>query len=999
MPTATQIQNTTSSRATRHTWKVLVAASLFIACTLVASAQVHVAGNAAGRERWVRIGDRVENGTLITVNATGTVNVGTRGSFGPEGTLSFPRDRDFGFPTDVGHLYGLVIRLTSSATNSNDEVREDYAYGASRTICSHARGHLWLAVNDNTPGDNSGEFVVNITIGSCTETDTHVRSTRIHVSSDANVNQAGAEVYVNESRVGVTGSDGTLVLPELPNGSRLMARLQIFENPTYRSNHSRGSTRDWNFRVYQTSAAVNDNGSLASSPISDPTATQELRLSSNNTLVGLHLVASVEWDASRAELEGLRDNQFRPMSQFLFNATDGQFFIEQVDLVDDAAFWGDTDFRIAADLDVRPNVNLRTGGFLYNGLGTWENMRRDPGMIDGWSQPITYAHEFGHYGLDLQDEYWDGHADKFCAPHILESGGDFGSGGAKASCMMFSQFRAAKLCSDRTESPHVHGTWQGDQSCWSHLATQYRDTRTRSFLNSWQIRTPDTRGAVVGSLPNLLAEWQPRVNIENRSRSNLCQPFTIVVTNRDTGLPLDNVQVWLRTSYDQHILEGTSGGYTNPGGGTVRASLGAGMMPLTGIHVGDRIVASGGEYVVTTADCAATSRLDPVPMKFLAVAARMGSMFTDRGNAYEFNAAEQSQQKRPLQINVTPEPFVLAASIEPGKAGQVRIRVRSTAALKTPPQVAINLTGSTGAQPVTMSLDQATASYTGTATLPVNTKASLQVTAIGDNGQPVTRLFSLALSPLNANSDSHIFSANGQLSLIIPTGALPADAIVSIGPSSVPPPSLDADFIVVSGPFSVAASTGQQMKGSAVVRFQLPNRCGDRATDGFDSKSFEIRRYNPENKMWESLGGTLLESVDVISLTTDHLGDYAVTARLLSGASGGSGKKTFTVTDAVLKADEGKIVGRCPALVKFTGYITANGPGTVKYTFTRSDGATGPDFTLEFGTAGTQSVNTTWMLGGAELIEYKGWQALKILSPNDMESSHDTGSFYLGCSK
>ena len=152
--------------------------------------------------------------------------------------------------------------------------------------------------------------------------------------------------------------------------------------------------------------------------------------------------------------------------------------------------------------------------------------------------------------------------------------------------------------------------------------------------------------------------------------------------------------------------------------------------------------------------------------------------------------------------------------------------------------------------------------------------------------------------------------------------------------------------------------------------------------------------------MWESLGGTLLESVDVISLTTDHLGDYAVTARLLSGASGGSGKKTFTVTDAVLKADEGKIIRLVSALNQIHRiYITANGPGTVKYTFTRSDGATGPDFTLEFGTAGTQSVNTTWMLGGAELIEYKGWQALKILSPNEMESSHDTGSFYLGCSK
>jgi hypothetical protein len=69
----------------------------------------------------------------------------------------------------------------------------------------------------------------------------------------------------------------------------------------------------------------------------------------------------------------------------------------------------------------------------------------------------------------------------------------------------------------------------------------------------------------------------------------------------------------------------------------------------------------------------------------------------------------------------------------------------------------------------------------------------------------------------------------------------------------------------------------------------------------------------------------------------------------------------------------------------------------VKYTFTRSDGATGPVFTLDFDAAGTKTVNTTWTLGGVGLMEYAGWQRLKILSPNEIESSAETGSFKISC--
>jgi len=984
MLTAVQVENTVLPRATRHAWQALIAVLLFIAFTSIANAQIIVPGNAGGRDRWVRTGLHVDNGTLITVTATGRVNVGPRGSFGPEGTTAFPADRALSFPTDVSHLYGLVIRLTSSSTNPEDELREDYAYGATRTICSRASGWLWLAVNDNVTSDNSGEFRVNIALGTCGRTDTSVHSTRIHVSSDANRNEAGAEVYVNERPVGVTGTDGMLLLPELPTGSRLMARVRIFENPTYRANHSRGSTRDWNFRVYQTSLTVNNDGSLVSFTISDPRATQELRVTGTNALIGLHLMASVEWDASRAELQRLRDQQLIPMSQFLYNATDGQFFIEQFDLVDDAAFWDDADFRIFADLEIRPNVNLRTGGFLHSGLGTWANMRRDPGATDSWTSAITYAHEFGHYGFDLHDEYQDNHPEVSCATNI-GGAGDFGGGGARASCMMFSQFVAAKLCSARAENRHTTGTGQGDENCWLHLGGQFRDTRSGSFLNSWQIKTPDTRGAIVGTLPSLPPEWQPRVNIENRSRSNLCQPFAITVTNRDTSAPIDNVEVWLRTFYGQNILQGKTGGYETGGG---RASFGGGMLPMTGIHVGDRIAAAGGEYVVTPADCGATSQLVPAPVKKL------------------FSHAV-STQERTVQIPFSNEPFALSASVEPtAKAGQVRIHVRSTEQLKTPPQLRINLTGSTGAQPITLTFDQDTTSYTGTATLPVNTKASFEVSATNENSQTVSRLFSLALSPLNPNTDSQLFSSNGQLSLIVPKGALPASAIVAIGPSTAPPLPPDSGMIVVSGPFSVTVSQGNQMKQAGVIRFQLPNRLGPRAVDGFDSKSFEIWRYNPEKKEWERVGGTLLDSVDVISINTDQLGDYAVTARLLNAGPGGpkpdGGKKApeiFAVIDASLKADKAEVIGQCPVTVNFTGYITTNGPGTVKYTFTRNDGATGPVFTLDFDAAGTKPVNTTWTLGGSGLMEYSGWQRIKILSPHEFESSLETGRFKIACSK
>ena len=104
------------------------------------------------------------------------------------------------------------------------------------------------------------------------------------------------------------------------------------------------------------------------------------------------------------------------------------------------------------------------------------------------------------------------------------------------------------------------------------------------------------------------------------------------------------------------------------------------------------------------------------------------------------------------------------------------------------------------------------------------------------------------------------------------------------------------------------------------------------------------------------------------------------------------------VVSAELKADRYSWTGPCPVTVRFQGVITTDTPGIVAYTFARSDGATGPVFKLDFKTAGTQTVSTTWTLGDpTSLPHFEGWEALKIVSPNEIESRQEPARFEVNC--
>jgi len=92
--------------------------------------------------------------------------------------------------------------------------------------------------------------------------------------------------------------------------------------------------------------------------------------------------------------------------------------------------------------------------------------------------------------------------------------------------------------------------------------------------------------------------------------------------------------------------------------------------------------------------------------------------------------------------------------------------------------------------------------------------------------------------------------------------------------------------------------------------------------------------------------------------------------------------------------------GKCPTVITFKGHIAAAGmisaskPVTVKYTFIRSDGVTGPVQTVTFTKQGAQTVSNTWHIGGPG-FSASGWQAIKIISPDPKESKK--ANFTLNC--
>lgn len=98
------------------------------------------------------------------------------------------------------------------------------------------------------------------------------------------------------------------------------------------------------------------------------------------------------------------------------------------------------------------------------------------------------------------------------------------------------------------------------------------------------------------------------------------------------------------------------------------------------------------------------------------------------------------------------------------------------------------------------------------------------------------------------------------------------------------------------------------------------------------------------------------------------------------------------VSNVRVKVKQAHYKGKCPKKFEFIGEIKSTKSGIVRYQWIRSDNATAPVRTVRFKKPGVKRVMSTWTIGR----NYKGWKAIRILSPNKMVSNR--APFSLICS-
>jgi hypothetical protein len=89
-----------------------------------------------------------------------------------------------------------------------------------------------------------------------------------------------------------------------------------------------------------------------------------------------------------------------------------------------------------------------------------------------------------------------------------------------------------------------------------------------------------------------------------------------------------------------------------------------------------------------------------------------------------------------------------------------------------------------------------------------------------------------------------------------------------------------------------------------------------------------------------------------------------------------------------------QITGNCdPARVHFTGRISNDAAGPVRYTWVRSDKPSTNTFTLQFDKPGSLPVTYDWLLKGPA----EGWVVLHVLTPDKVHS--EKVRFEVNCKK
>lgn len=245
------------------------------------------------------------------------------------------------------------------------------------------------------------------------------------------------------------------------------------------------------YSVHLDNGKIDDNGTISFYDLGN----DEKAIILDHTELRFNLVASIEWDAEQEYHYGLQAD-FRAMSNYIYDVTDGQVRLDTVRIFDNKRFWDVADVQIRAtnmhNPDALPNGIYDIDAYPINMPRKWYDGpagNRDSTLDNhplGEAVPNSYrtiGHEFGHFALGFLDEY----------QFVDKEGNDLGAG---ARCtlrpagnygMMDRQYQdyaggvhASELSSQyRYTDPNCRNTKQyifNFMSCWDYFENRYENT-------------------------------------------------------------------------------------------------------------------------------------------------------------------------------------------------------------------------------------------------------------------------------------------------------------------------------------------------------------------------------------------------------------------------------------------------------------------------------------------------------------------------------------------
>jgi hypothetical protein len=681
-------------------------------------------------------------------------------------------------------------------------------------------------------------------------------STPVVVLERSGRGAADAEVFVNGVSRGRTDEQGVLALPSLERGDTLAARLLLAEHRTGRRSHDADSTQNWSHRTYSTTVHLHHDGQgnevrLPQTVVADPDETQELRLSTSNTLIGLNLVASIEWDATAEEF-GRYADRLKEMSELLYNESDGQMLVERLTIADDGRLWDDADIRIHASLNEASHASV---GALFSSSGHIEMNPND------MHEPSVTLHELGHFAFGVYDEYKPGADWKpsdgphYCTFASGERGTPFGQGGSKDSCIMRGARKSEvkKICSMHPDNPHAPTTAQGLRDCWSTILSRFGDAH-------WLLLEPAGRGAIIDELPDSgvplatgsepppgvgpvrsyipLAAWKPALDTRNVAHPNEC-PNQLVRVELD-GAPHDNARVSL-VSGSRTILEGVTKPYALWYGET----NGHGEVRLRGAHVGDRVIALAAAGASIAHGAATIEACRPDPLVVSLVRSPFGF--------------------RPLIVPVAPDELQVAVDAEED-AGSADVRIH-VEGLARPLSAA-----------VPQARDPALASLRAQLSgLPTAGRLDLEVVALDPEGEEISLQRSVAFASARDEVPLRARSADGRLELALAARALPLPVQLVIETLGPPVPEAPEGSRFLSDAYRIASSQGEELSLPSPLGLELDVDPDGKLRTGEELlRPLLVRLAGSEH--WEPLADQN-RSMRHVGAHTDRLGTFAVLDR------------------------------------------------------------------------------------------------------------------------